>query len=518
MQFIDLTNSISLDDDAFKDLDIIKLCRYFLPALNEEDIKTWMNKYLCCDKNEIIKRNYILNAFHKNSDAYDKLKNILSSVQRLEKYLNKLTFHKNKLFICTFSYKALKEYVFSVNALHDFLSELEDGTMDDIKKHTDYILSSEKFAETEKMVAAIEERYQPLDNITAGVNVLENGDAYHIGMININKAVDKTSDLFSLSDSEINSLFSDISFNRDAASLQLESLLLQMVKNKWTLKLGYIYKIVKDIDFNDINKWNEFIAPLEFYLAGLLFAGKMTDSGYSLCMPDFSSHGIVSKNLVYPHLAMDSKTEIVKTSTNIPENGTVIVTGANHSGKTSYIKSIAQNCLLGQLGFLLPADSFSFSPKKKFLTLFSSGEDENMNASRFQKEVRRLRDIIDNTDHETFVFFNEPFTSTSPREAAEISCDVLMKLNKKKAVQIMVTHIYDVYYMMKNRKQNDVLSFITTSALEDDIIKNYYEIEEREPDCLSFAQIIAEEYGASCENLLIDKNNIEAVNAFLSTL
>lgn len=116
---------------------------------------------------------------------------------------------------------------------------------------------------------------------------------------------------------------------------------------------------------------------------------------------------------------------------------------ANHSGKTSYLKTVGQILLLAQLGFYVPATDLAFRPVHKIHTLFSAGEDSDMTASRMGIEVRILAEILDQAKAEDLVLINEPLTSTNPVEAISICADLIQNCCGIVLSCLVVTHLYD---------------------------------------------------------------------------
>ena len=167
------------------------------------------------------------------------------------------------------------------------------------------------------------------------------------------------------------------------------------------------------------------------------------------------------------------------------------------------------------MGFMVPAKSFSSPVYGRMYTLFSSGEDNGSNLSRFQLELDTIKNIFEQCDGGTFVFMNEPFTSTSPNEACEILCDVCTRLSKKKVTQFIVTHFSDVYDMLKANKELDLVSFITLSEMKDGVLTHHYVIKKSEPKPKSYAQAIAAQFGVSAGHIIKDREKCDLVQAYL---
>ena len=72
------------------------------------------------------------------------------------------------------------------------------------------------------------------------------------------------------------------------------------------------------------------------------------------------------------------------------------------------------------MGYYVPASSFSFCPVRQVFTLFSAGEDEEMQSSRMGGEIRIIADFLKQAQEHDLVLINEPLTSTNPVEAISL--------------------------------------------------------------------------------------------------
>ena len=203
----------------------------------------------------------------------------------------------------------------------------------------------------------------------------------------------------------------------------------------------------------------------------------------------------------------------------LENGGAVIVTGANHSGKTSYLKTVGQILLLAQLGFYVPATDLAFRPVHKIHTLFSAGEDSDMTASRMGIEVRILAEILDQAKAEDLVLINEPLTSTNPVEAISICADLIQKLLRNRVSCLVVTHLYDVYFLLRSTMpkefQSHLKSLVTLARYEEHQGMIYsYQLIESEPQGTSYAMQTAESFGITLKDLIHNAADITRAQEF----
>jgi DNA mismatch repair protein MutS len=120
--------------------------------------------------------------------------------------------------------------------------------------------------------------------------------------------------------------------------------------------------------------------------------------------PVFNDKKIMIKSGFHPSL-IKLKNEIVRNDTEI-ENGTLIIlTGANMSGKSTFLKYNAIILLLAQIGSYIPAQSADLTIVDKIFMRQGSTDDIVNNNSTFMVEMNDLKFIIDNATNSSIVFF-----------------------------------------------------------------------------------------------------------------
>ena len=175
-----------------------------------------------------------------------------------------------------------------------------------------------------------------------------------------------------------------------------------------------------------------------------------------------------------------------------------------------------KSLVFAQLGFLIPAESFSFTPAQHFEALFSAGEQEDR--SRFEQEARIMQDILKNADENTVVFMNEPYTSTAAQEAVSMLLEAFLALHQKGSRQIVVTHYYELYTPLCEHLEQAVLSFTAKSIVSKDGIRHLYRMAQCPPDASSYASLIAKQYGIAVDLLIQNKEVAEQANILLQEM
>jgi len=137
-----------------------------------------------------------------------------------------------------------------------------------------------------------------------------------------------------------------------------------------------------------------------------------------------------------------------------------------------------------------------------------------MRASRYQQEAEQMRRVIKIADPDTCLLFNEPFTSTNPAEAAELLRDIIIGLRQKGTTMILVTHIYNVYSLLCGANI-PVRSYVTGLDPDSDSRMHTYILNEKAPDGLSYARLLARECGFGIGGLPGDPGEMNALKEFM---
>lgn len=164
----------------------------------------------------------------------------------------------------------------------------------------------------------------------------------------------------------------------------------------------------------------------------------------NLTLPKFNKEGFNIKNGYHPSL-LDIGSEIIKNDTKLQNGELIVLTGANMSGKSTYLKHNAIISLLSQIGSYVPAQSANLTVTDKIIVRQGSNDDILNNNSSFMVEMDDLKTVLDSSTNKSLVILDEPAKSTNSKEGGAIArafCEYLIKHNKPKT--IIATHNFDL--------------------------------------------------------------------------
>ncbi|MBN1776764.1 MAG: hypothetical protein JW811_01455 [Clostridiales bacterium] len=118
----------------------------------------------------------------------------------------------------------------------------------------------------------------------------------------------------------------------------------------------------------------------------------------------------------------------------------IIVTGANHSGKTTYIRAVGQITALAALGLPVPCEYAELPLFTGFFSHFSDAEEGAAQQGRLKEELLQLKPILKQAGTGGLVLLNEMFSSTTAQDAQVLATQVIGGLIGGGARVLCVTH------------------------------------------------------------------------------
>ena len=147
----------------------------------------------------------------------------------------------------------------------------------------------------------------------------------------------------------------------------------------------------------------------------------------------------------------------------------VLITGSNMSGKTSFIRTIGINLLSAKILNTCFARHFCVSLTMKLSSAIHTADSLTEGKSYFLQEVDQTKRLIDESVSGNYMFLlDEPFKGTNAKERIAIGKAVLSALARNGNIVLISTHDlelarlledeYDLYYFSES-VQEDILSF-----------------------------------------------------------
>ncbi len=127
------------------------------------------------------------------------------------------------------------------------------------------------------------------------------------------------------------------------------------------------------------------------------------------------------------------------------ENRTLIITGPNMAGKSTFLRQTAIICLMAQIGCFVPAKSAKIPVIDKIFTRIGASDNLILDQSTFMVEMNEVATIIQNATENSLLILDEVGRGTSTFDGLSIAWAVLENLTQKiKAKTLFATHYHEL--------------------------------------------------------------------------
>jgi DNA mismatch repair protein MutS len=186
-------------------------------------------------------------------------------------------------------------------------------------------------------------------------------------------------------------------------------------------------------------------------------------------------------NLVRPSLNNEKKleiidgrhpvVEIVSGDLYVPNDchmdnnaSTLLITGPNMSGKSTYMRQIAIIILMAQMGSFVPAKSANLPIIDKIFTRIGASDDLVSGESTFMVEMKEARNAIMNATQNSLIIFDELGRGTATYDGMSLAGAILEYISENiKALTLFSTHYHELTSLEKKYK---TIKNVHVSAVE----------------------------------------------------
>lgn len=186
------------------------------------------------------------------------------------------------------------------------------------------------------------------------------------------------------------------------------------------------------ISLTECKEENEWVRP-EIREDGKLL---LTDA----CHPVVQAFLPIGERFVPNSLQLDPK-----------EDSIAILTGPNMAGKSTFMRQIALNQILFQMGSYLPAKQASLSIVDRIFTRIGSGDNLTKGESTFFVEMKETATILNSFTEDSLILFDEVGRGTSTYDGLSIAWAILEYMSKgfPRPKTIFATHYHELTELEK---------------------------------------------------------------------
>jgi DNA mismatch repair protein MutS len=155
---------------------------------------------------------------------------------------------------------------------------------------------------------------------------------------------------------------------------------------------------------------------------------------------------------------------------NNDKDRTLIITGPNMAGKSTYMRQAALITIMAQIGSFVPADSANIGVTDKIFTRIGATDDLAGGKSTFMMEMSELAYILENASDRSLLILDEIGRGTSTFDGLSIAWAVIEYLNETRRCRTLFsTHYHELtvledkfegvrnYYISAIKKDKDIV-------------------------------------------------------------
>ena len=148
----------------------------------------------------------------------------------------------------------------------------------------------------------------------------------------------------------------------------------------------------------------------------------------------------------HPVVEVVSGNSYVKNDCIMDENtNTLLITGPNMSGKSTYMRQLAIIIIMAQIGSFVPADSANLPIIDQIFTRIGASDDLVSGESTFMVEMKEAKNAIQNATENSLILFDELGRGTSTYDGMSLARAILEYVSTKiKCKTLFSTHYHEL--------------------------------------------------------------------------
>lgn len=220
---------------------------------------------------------------------------------------------------------------------------------------------------------------------------------------------------------------------------------------------------------NSVQQWFEALAEIEVFNSLATFHFNNPDYVF----PKIDTENVVFEAKSLAHPLISAKKRVANDVKLGYQKNMYLLTGANMSGKSTFLRSIGINLILAQIGSPVCAKSLIFSSLKIQTSLHQTDSLEE-NKSYFYAELERIQRIVQKASQEKcLILLDEVLRGTNSEDKRNGTSLLIKRLMKEKCLSIIATHDVELGQMEKDFAENLENLCFESQIIDDELIFDY---------------------------------------------
>ena len=217
------------------------------------------------------------------------------------------------------------------------------------------------------------------------------------------------------------------------SAIKLESVIFDKIKDQLKQLVHIIQQIANDVAFLDV-----------------ICSFAQVSQDYQYIRPSISERlkHIKIQNGRHPIVEANLKSEsFVPNDAYIDEkeDRTLIITGPNMAGKSTYMRQIALIVIMAHIGCFVPATNAEISVTDRIFTRIGASDDLNSGQSTFMVEMVEVANILNNATNKSLVLLDEVGRGTATYDGMSIAWAVLEYVSQQiRCKTLFSTHYHEI--------------------------------------------------------------------------
>ena len=415
------------------------------------------------DINEINKRYDYIDSLNKNYMLRDELRNDLYNVYDLERLCGKVSCGslnardvlqiKNSLKVLPDINRIIDElkYPYKVDEHKDLYDLLEKAIYED---------PPISIKEGSLIKEGYNKELDELKQIRLGgknfISSLEETAKKESGIQNLKVGYNKVFGYYiEVTKSQVDKVKPEFGWERKQTLVGAERYISPVLKEKEALVLNAEEEII-DLEYNLFNDIRKILKDNVFKLKNtakilasldVLASLSVASEEYHLVRPTLTEKRIIDiKDGSHPVVSIVSGNRYIKNDIKMDEHtNTLLITGPNMSGKSTYMRQLAITVIMAQIGSFIPASSGTLPIFDKIFTRIGASDDLVSGESTFMVEMLEAKSALVNATSNSLVLFDELGRGTSTYDGMSLARAILEYINNKvKCKTLFSTHYHEL--------------------------------------------------------------------------